>query len=75
MNFTKIQEKNRYYIYCMNANADVYIKEIRKRALPDLRGGDDGSTCRFIVLDVFCSLWLSSFLFFIDIAIAIYRML
>ena len=36
MMFAKKQEKNRYYLYCMNENADVCIKERRKRALPDL---------------------------------------
>ena len=61
----------------MNANtkANACIKERRKRALLVLRGGDDGSTCRFAVFDVLCSSLLLLFMLSIDIVVAIYRML
>ena len=75
MMFAKMQEKNHYCLYYMNVNADTCIKERRKRALPELRGGDDDSTYQFVVFYIFYSLLLSSFLSFVDIVIDIYHML
>ena len=74
MMFAKMQEKNCYCLYCMNANADACIKERRKRALPNLRGGDDCSTFRFIVSNVFYFFLLLLFLLYVDIVIAIYAL-
>ena len=38
------------------------------------RGGDDGSTCWFIVFDVLCSSLLLSFLLSVDVFVAVYAL-
>ena len=60
MMFAKIKEKNYYCCYCMNTNADVCIKEKRKRELPNLK-----MVMMVALVDLLCLI----FLFFIDVII------
>ena len=62
MMFTKMQEKNRYCLYCMNANADVCIKERRKRALLDLE-----VVTMVALVDLLCLI----FLLFVTVVISV----
>ena len=62
MMFTKMQEKNRYCLYHMNANTDACIKEGRKRALPGLE-----VVMMVALVDLLCLI----FLFIITIIISV----
>ena len=46
----------------------------KEEGTPRSRGGDDGSTCWFIIFDVFYSSLLSSFLLTVDVIIIVYAL-
>ena len=59
-------------IYAIHGIDDV-CKNERKELLLS-RGGDDGSTCHFVVFDIFCSSLLLSFFLSVNVIIIVYAL-
>ena len=46
----------------------------KEEVTPQSKGGDDGSTCRFVVFDIFYSSLLLSFLLIFNVIIIVYAL-